>query len=309
MAISQKYLISVQASYKLYYASSGVITCDSVIHIPLAETLTLTNRIDNIKRDILPVVEIIPPFNDLKLNIITNEGVMVEPFTTQALARVANPFSTPRIYFVLPRGTTGVKEVIANHANGTYKTALAFEIMPPPYIYEDSLFGVVANTIEFHYSLITSLQKIFEALTKRVDALESKRLCVKQVPLKAYPDFFKLFGTNDQNGILGWVFTFTNTGNSLTLSSGDLASDTDNNIIINGASIAGRKKLALSYDRASSLFNLYNITEGETGTIISQLYLASGLGKKTTAPKDLHLLIDGLEQNVNSIGSGYITYI
>lgn len=308
MNISRKSLISVQASYKLYYASSGVITCDSVIHIPLADILTLTNRIDHKEYDILPVVEIIPPFNNLKLNIITNEGVMVEPFTTPALASV-NPFSTPRIYFVLPRGTTGIKEVIANHANVTYKTALAFEIMPPPYIYEDSLFGVVANVIGVHYNQITDLQKSFTTLANRVNALENKRLYVKQVPLKSYPGFFKIFGTNDQNGILGWDITFTNTGNLLTLTSGNLASSTDNNIIINGAGITGHTKLTLTYDKGSNLFNLYAITEDVTGTIKSQQYLASGLGRTTDAPQDLHLLIDDVELDVLGKGSGFVRYI
>lgn len=308
MSISQKSLISVQASYKLYYASSGVITCDSVIHIPLADILTLTNRIDNKEYDILPVVEIIPPFNDLKLNIITNEGVMVEPFTTHALASSVNPFSTPRIYFVLPRGTTGIKEVIANHANVTYKTALAFEIMHPPYIYEDSLFGVVANVIGVHYKKITDLQKSFTTLANRVNALENKRLYVKQVPLKSYPGFFKVFGTNDQNGILGWGITFTNTGNLLTLKSGNLASSMENTII-NGAGIAEHKKLTLTYDKGANLFNLYAITDDATGTIKSQQYLASGLGRTTDASQDLHILIDDVELDVPGKGSGFVRYI
>lgn len=308
MSISQKSLISVQASYKLYYASSGVITCDSVIHIPLADIITLTNRIDHKEYDILPVVEIIPPFNDLKLNIITNEGVMVEPFTTHAPASLVNPFTTPRIYFVLPRGTTGIKEVIANHANVTYKTALAFEIMLPPYIYEDSLFGVVANVIGSHYNQITELQKSFTTLTNRVNVLENKRLYVKQVPLKSYPGFFKIFGTNDQNGILGWDITFTNTGNLLTLTAGNPASST-HNIIINGAGVTEHKKLTLTYDKGPNLFNLYAITEDGTGTIKSQQYLASGLGRTTDAPQDLHLLIDGVELDVVGKGSGFVRHI
>lgn len=310
MAISQEVLISVQASYKLYYTSSGVITCDSVIHIPLADILTLTNRIDNKKHDIFPVVEIISPFNDLKLNIITNEGVMIEPFTTQDLMSSANPFSSPRIYFVLPRGTTGVKEVIANRANVTYKTALAFEIMPPPYTYEDGLFGVVANVIGVHCNKITDLQESFASLDGRVDALESKRLYVKQVPIASYPGFFKIFGTNDQNDILGWEFTFTNTGNALTLASGFYTGDlSDNNVILNGIGIAESKKLLLNYNKASNLFNLYDITEGENGNIRSQRYLASGIGRTTDAPQDLHLVIDALEQNVLNIGSGFVNYI
>lgn len=309
MAISQEALISVQASYKLYYTSSGVLTCDSVIHIPLADILTLTNRIDNKKHDIFPVVEIIYPFNDLKLNIITNEGVMVEPFTTQGLMSSANPFSSPRTYFILPRGTTGVKEVIANRANVTYKTALAFEIMPPPYTYEDGLFGVVANVTGVHCNQITALQESFASLNGRVDALESKRLYVKQVPLNSYPGFFKIFGTNDQNGILGWKFTFTNTGKLLTLTSGNFTGNGEGDVIINGAGTADYKKLALTYDKGSDLFNLYGITGGATGTSLSQQYLASGLGTTTSAPQDLHLLIDGLEQNVLNIGSGFVSYI
>lgn len=51
------------------------------------------------------------------------------------------------------------------------------------------------------------------------------------------------------------------------------------------------------------------ITEGETGGILSQKHLASGLGRTTDAPQHLHLLIDGLEQNVLGIGSGFVSYI
>lgn len=59
----------------------------------------------------------------------------------------------------------------------------------------------------------------------------------------------------------------------------------------------------------SSLFNLYAITEGAIGVIVSERYLASGIGKITNSPQDLHLLIDDSEQNVMEIGSGIVSYI
>lgn len=174
MGISIKSLISVQASYKIYYTPLGVLTCDSVICIPLADIVTRQNRFDNQSHDMIPAVEIIPPANDLKLKIITNEGVTVEPFTTEGFNASANPYAVSRIYFTLPRGTTGIKTVIDDRANVSYKMDLVFDIMPPPYDYDNALFGVSAHITGFHFNQISTLRDNVSKLDGRVDALETK---------------------------------------------------------------------------------------------------------------------------------------
>lgn len=287
-------LISVQGAYPIRSTDAGVLTCDEVIKVPLGYVAKRQTVIDKGSYNIIPVVELAIPIEYLVFEIITNEGATVEPFSTLKLPDEANPYNGVRIYFVLPPGTTGIKDVIFKSKYPSMRAVLQFEVLPPPYNYDNALFGVITSAVS--------------ELDGRVDALESKRLYVKQVPLESYPGFFRIFGTNDQNGILGWEFTFTNTGNMLTLTSGALGSNASNTIL-NGVGIAESKKLTLTYDKGSSIFSLYDITEGVTGAILSQRYLASGLGRTTNAPQDLHLIIDGSEQNVLKIGSGFVSYI
>lgn len=287
-------LISVQGAYPIRITDAGVLTCDDVIKVPLGYVAKRQTVIDRGSYNIIPVVELAIPIEYLVFEIITNEGATVEPFSTLKLPDEANPYNGVRIYFVLPPGTTGIKDVIFKPKYPSMRAVLQFEVLPPPYNYDNALFGVITSAVS--------------ELDGRVDALESKRLYVKQVPLKSYPGFFQIFGTNDQNGILGWEFTFTNTGNLLTLTSGDLGSNASNTIL-NGVGIAESKKLTLTYDKGSSIFSLYDITEGVTGAILSQRYLASGLGRTTGAPQRLHLIIDGSEQYVLNIGSGFVSYI
>lgn len=287
-------LISVQGAYPIRITDAGVLTCDDVIKVPLGHVAKRQTVIDKGSYNIIPVVELAIPIEYLVFEIITNEGATVEPFSTLKLPDKANPYNGVRIYFVLPPGTTGIKDVIFKPKYPSMRAVLQFEVLPPPYNYDNALFGVITSAVS--------------ELDGRVDALESKRLYVKQVPLKSYPGFFQIFGTNDQNGILGWEFTFTNTGNMLTLTSGAPGSYASNTIL-NGVGIAESKKLTLTYDKGSSIFSLYDITEGVTGAIVSQRYLASGLGRTTDAPQKLHLIIDGSEQNVLNIGSGFVSHI
>lgn len=301
-------LISVQGAYPLRITDAGVLTCDDVIKVPLGYVAKRQTDIDKVSYNVIPVVELVIPFELPVFEIITNEGATVEPFSTPELLDVANPYNGVRFYFVLPPGTTGIKDVIFKPKHPSIRVALQFEILPPPYNYDNALFGVITSAVSVLDDRVDALDGRVDALDGRVDALESKRLYVKQVPLNSYPDFFKIFGTNDQNGILGWQFTFKTTGNVLTLTAGTHA-NYDDDVIINGAVIQGHERLMLTYDNGSSLFNLYAITEGATGVTLSERYLASGIGKITNSSQDLHLLIDDLEQNVMEIGSGIVSYI
>lgn len=294
-------LISVQGAYPIRITDAGVLTCDDVIKVPLGYVAKRQNDINKVSYNVIPVVEMVIPIELPVFEIITNEGATVEPFSTLELPDVANPYNGVRFYFVLPPGTTGIKDVIFKPKHPSIRVALQFEVLPPPYNYDNALFGVIT-------SAVSALDGMVDALDGRVDALESKRLYVKQVPLNSYPGFFKIFGTNDQNGILGWEFTFKTTGNMLTLTAGNHA-DSNNDVIINGAGIEEYEILTLTYDKGSSLFNVYGITEGATGVILSEQYLASGIGKITNSTQDLHLLIDDSEQNVMEIGSGIVSYI
>lgn len=153
-------LISVQATYTTNVTAAGVLTCNDVIKIPLGYVVRRQTAIDHGSYNIIPVVEIDLPFEFLVFEIITNEGVTVEPFSTSKLSAEANPYNNARVYFVLPSGTTGIKDVIFKPKLPSVRAAFKFEVLPPPYNYDNALFGVT--------TLVVS------ALGDRVDDLETK---------------------------------------------------------------------------------------------------------------------------------------
>lgn len=148
-------LISVQATYSTNVTSAGVLTCDDVIKIPLGYAVRRHAAIDYGVYSIIPVVELDIPIDVLVFEIITNEGVTVEPFSTKA-----NPYDNVRSYFVLPPGTTGIKDVIFKPKDISMRAALQFGVMSPPYNYDNALFGVTTSVVS--------------ALDDKVDDLETK---------------------------------------------------------------------------------------------------------------------------------------
>lgn len=148
-------LISVQATYSTKVTSAGVLTCDDVIKIPLGYAVRRHAAIGDGVYSIIPVVELDIPIDVLVFEIITNEGVTVEPFSTKT-----NPYDNMRSYFVLPPGTTGIKDVIFKPKDISLRAALQFGVMSPPYNYDNALFGVTTSVVS--------------ALVDTVDDLETK---------------------------------------------------------------------------------------------------------------------------------------
>lgn len=140
-------LISVQATYTTNVTSAGVLTCDDVIKIPLGYAVKRQNAIDHGGYNIIPVVEIDIPIEFLVFEIITNEGATVEPFSTSELSDAANPYVNVRSYFVLPSGTTGIKDVIFKPKFSSIRAAFQFGVLPPPYNYDNALFGVTTLVV------------------------------------------------------------------------------------------------------------------------------------------------------------------
>lgn len=153
-------LISVQATYTTNVTSAGVLTCNDVIKIPLGHVVRRQTAIDHGSYDIIPVVEIDIPIEFLVFEIITNEGVTVEPFSTSKLSDAANPYGDVRSYFALPSGTTGIKDVIFKSKLSSVRAAFQFEVLSPPYNYDNALFGVTTSVVS--------------ALDDKVDYLETK---------------------------------------------------------------------------------------------------------------------------------------
>jgi hypothetical protein len=153
-------LISVQGAYPIRITDAGVLTCDDVIKVPLGCVAKRQTVIDKGFYNIIPVVELAIPIEYLVFEIITNEGATVEPFSTLKLPDEANPYNGVRIYFVLPPGTTGIKDVIFKPKYPSMRAVLQFEVLPPPYNYDNALFGVITSVVS--------------ELDGRVDDLETK---------------------------------------------------------------------------------------------------------------------------------------
>lgn len=194
-------LISVQGAYPIRITDAGVLTCDDVIKVPLGYVAKRQTVIDKGNYNIIPVVELAIPVKDCVFEIITNEGATVEPFSTLNLPDEANPYNGARIYFVLPPGTTGIKDVIFKPKYPGMRAVLQFEVLPPPYNYDNALFGVITSFVS--------------GLDGRVDALENKtdNLRIVSHKLKAsfpYKDLPKGSGKQTLNIDKDMLFIGTN---------------------------------------------------------------------------------------------------
>lgn len=187
-------LISVQGAYPIRITDAGVLTCDDVIKVPLGYVAKRQTVIDKRSYNVIPVVEMVVPIGHLVFEIITNEGATVEPFSTLKLPDGANPYNGVRFYFVLPPGTTGIKDVIFKPEYPSMRVALQFEVLPPPYNYDNALFGVITSEV------LETEQEV-ENLKDRVDGLNLVTNS-PYFPLKQLPKGAGRQTINIENGML-----------------------------------------------------------------------------------------------------------
>jgi hypothetical protein len=194
-------LISVQGAYPIRITDAGVLTCDDVIKVPLGHVAKRQTVIDKGSYNIIPVVELAIPVAYLVFEIITNEGATVEPFSTLKLPNEANPYNGARIYFVLPPGTTGIKDVIFKPKCPGMRAVLQFEVLPPPYNYDNALFGVIT-------SAVSVLDGRFDALENKTDNLK----LTTKTPSFTHVELPKGEGKqtiNIENGVLFYQTSFS----------------------------------------------------------------------------------------------------
>ena len=161
-------IYSIQRTYILksvFTSEKRILTCNQRIDIPTIEPLPNTEVffIKGTQITVVPCIEIVGNFLDaFDLAFETNEGVTVLPIKIGSADRspLENPYRHYRYVLVLPRGTTGVKSCRLTHKR-TGETAkevqhnLTFGIMPPPYNYDNALFGCLsAMSAEIYVSLI-----------------------------------------------------------------------------------------------------------------------------------------------------------
>lgn len=169
--ISDNNLIySIQRTYAIKLGGSAdkmVLTCDQRIDIPVIEPLAnVQSVVYDIPRTVVPCVELI--CTDMSLygiNLVfeTNEGVTVLPIMIPSGtdSPLENPYLEDRYVLVLPRGTTGIKtcKIIVPEI-GEFQHNFTFGIMPPPYNYDNALFGCISSRVMDNSGRITALEKV-----------------------------------------------------------------------------------------------------------------------------------------------------
>lgn len=188
---TERVVYSIQKTYIIKPSSKSgneILTCDERIDIPTIEPLTEMKTLvhqDEFTK-VIPCIELAGEklageygfLSGFNLEFETNEGVTVLPVMISPGDNDTseNPYLTPRFVLVLPRGATGVKSCkIALKGDGKeVQHNLTFGIMPPPYNYDNALFGYLSNMTANAIAAVMFLDKEVTNLNKRVTALENK---------------------------------------------------------------------------------------------------------------------------------------
>ena len=183
-----KPVYSIQRTYILTHVLTPereIVTCNQRIDIPTIEPLPNVQPayLEGQALTITPCIELAGEFlSEFNLTFETNEGVTVLPVVIYPgypgyPDAIENPYMHPRYVLVLPRGATGVKscKLIHNATGKEVQHNFTFGIMPPPYNYDNALFGYNTGTMYALYiSTINMLSQL--KLTSVVNQIDSKEL-------------------------------------------------------------------------------------------------------------------------------------
>lgn len=170
-------IYSIQRTYiiePVFKPDKLIFTCDERIDIPTIEPLTDIEP--TVYRDsqvhfktVVPCIEIKLPgmhLDGIKLTFETNEGETVLPIKIGSGRQYPseNPYLHSRYVLVLPRGTTGIKtcKIIESGIEPEIGVKLqhnfTFGIMPPPYNYDNALFGYISYRVNDNSDKIDTLE-------------------------------------------------------------------------------------------------------------------------------------------------------
>lgn len=186
----ERVVYSIQHTYIIKPVNKSeeyILTCDERIDIPTIEPLTEMKTFVNQDEftKVIPCIELAGEsagkyefLSGLNLEFETNEGVTVLPVKIDRAHNnpIGNPYMTPRFVLVLPRGATGVKSCkITQKGDGKeVQHNLTFGVMPPPYNYDNALFGYLSGQFLNFFSAMAVLNAEVTNLEARVTALENK---------------------------------------------------------------------------------------------------------------------------------------
>lgn len=146
---------SIQRTYiinSVLTPEKTIIACDERIDIPTINPLSQVKSVlsHDQPATFVPCIELAGNFlTEFDLKFETNEGVTVLPVKIVPANQdpLGNPYFNFRYALVLPRGATGVKtcKIIHKATGKEVQHNLTFGIMPPPYNYDNALFGYITN--------------------------------------------------------------------------------------------------------------------------------------------------------------------
>ena len=164
----ERLIYSIQKTYIIKPASKSekrLLTCDERIDIPTIEPLTQIKSIayPDEPKTVVPCIELAGEFlSEFNLTFETNEGVTVLPVKIDSGIEdpSENPYTNSRYVLVLPREATGVKscKLIHKASGKEVQHNFTFGIMPPPYNYDNALFGYLSYRESDNSDRITKLE-------------------------------------------------------------------------------------------------------------------------------------------------------
>lgn len=196
----ERLIYSIQKTYILNVVSTSereIVTCNQRIDIPTIEPLMEKKAVvyqDEFSK-IIPCIELAGNFlseSDYNLTFETNEGVTVLPVTIYpgTSNQLDNPYMSFRYVLVLPRGATGVKSCRLIH-KATGKEVhhnFTFGIMPPPYNYDNALFGYLSYGVVKNSEAISELNNtVSTAFGNLRQGLYERQIQSSSFPLTSTP--------------------------------------------------------------------------------------------------------------------------
>lgn len=164
----ERLIYSIQQTYIIKPVSKSekrILTCEQRIDIPTIEPLMHVQAVVYREqlRTVVPCIELKGiDFGGLDLTFETNEGITVLPgkIASGMQNPLENPYLSYRYVLVLPRGTTGVKtcKIISRETGEELQHNFTFGIMPPPYNYDNALFGCLSYRASDNSDRITELE-------------------------------------------------------------------------------------------------------------------------------------------------------
>lgn len=156
---AERVVYSIQRTYfikPVFKSEKPILTCDERIDIPTIEPLTSVQTVSYVGQPltVIPCIELVGEFlSEFNMTFETNEGVTVLPIEIQPGSDnpLENPYKHFRYVLVLPKGATGVKscKLIYKEFREEIQHNFTFGIMPPPYNYDNALFGYLTyNSIK-----------------------------------------------------------------------------------------------------------------------------------------------------------------